>query len=238
MVQHKPTPEEQLLKLIENPGGASGSKGPEAEKPGKKGASRPPLNFSAMFGKLSGAVQYWRQSLQKKNAAGGGVAVSLETVLDIKWINRALIVTVILVVGYLLIDLTLFKPGRPRFMNQVGVTDAVFPVRGDLGGTQDVSYYLQGLRRRNPFLDAGTATPAPSEEEPASRGNEEVMEKIQGIRLVGISWGDEPLAMVEDSSTGRTYFLKKNQEFHGVKVQEIQKQKIIVTYEGQEAELI
>ena len=43
--------------------------------------------------------------------------------------------------------------------------------------------------------------------------------------------------MIEEVSTGRTYFLRKDQEFKGLKVQEISKEKVTVTYEGQEGDL-
>ncbi len=57
------------------------------------------------------------------------------------------------------------------------------------------------------------------------------------LKLVGISWGNEPLAMIEDSESTRTYFVKKGGEVKGMKVQEISKEKVTLTYEGQEAEL-
>jgi hypothetical protein len=237
MVQRKPTPEEQLLKLIENSGDAAG-KPAEGAKPKGKGPARPSFNVSAAFGRFSGMVDYWKHAFQKKGAAAGP-AVQLEAALDIKWINRALIVMVMLTIGYLMIDLTLFKPGRRDLLNQVSVTEPVFPVRNAELSSRDNAFYLEGLRRRNPFLESGTATPVAQEDAvDIPRDNSKVAEMMQGIKLVGISWGDEPLAMVEDTSSGRTYFLKKNQEFRGVKVQEITRERVIVTYEGQEAELI
>lgn len=237
MVQRKPTPEEQLLKLIEGSGDAAGKKAPESKKPQGKGRS--PLSFS-FLGRIPAAFEYWKQSFQKKKSAGGGTA-TLDAALDIKWINRALIVMVVLTLVYLVVDLALFKPGRKGVFNQVSVTEPLFSSLAESENAgHDAAFYLQGLKKRNLFLPAGTASQMPEEKaETAGKvTSEEMNAALSQIKLVGISWGDEPLAMVEDSATGRTYFLKKGQEFKGLKVQKIDKEKVHVTYEGQEAELI
>jgi type II secretory pathway component PulC len=60
-------------------------------------------------------------------------------------------------------------------------------------------------------------------------------EVMNNLKLVGISWSSsEPLAMIEDNTTGRTYFLKQGQEINELKVQAISKEKVTVTYEGEE----
>lgn len=236
MVQHKPTPEEQLLKLIENSGDASEKSSSEAAKPRDKGETRP--SFPG-FQKISGMMDYWKQAFQKKNAAGP--VLHLETVLDIRWANRALIIMVFMALAYLVMDLSFFKPGRRNFFNQVSVSEPIFPLRSvSQNAAHDRAFYLQGLKRRTPFLAPGmvsqAAAPLPGAEgTPAA--SSAITDALQGTKLVGISLGEEPLAMMEDTATGRTYFVKKGQEFKGIKVQQISKEKVTVTYEGQEAEL-
>lgn len=234
MVQQKPTPEEQLLKLIEGQG-APGSSSPQTGKARRAGKPFDPLSG---FRKFSGMFEYWRNHFQKKSSTG--TALQLEAALDIKWLNRALIVMVMLTLGYLVMDLAFFKPGRPDIFSNVSVTEPVFSAGQGMGiQGKESSFYLDGVKRRNPFLPAGTATPTGTEEEslPGTGGSNIITEMLQGYKLVGISWGDEPLAMLEESATGRTYFLKKDQEFKGIKVQQIDKERVRLTFEGQEAEL-
>ncbi len=234
MVQQKPTPEEQLLKLIEGQGAAGA--GPQPVKPR---SARKPMDLFGGIKKFSGVFEYWKNNFQRKNSSGA--ALQLEAVLDIKWLNRALIVMVMLTLGYLIVDLSFFKPGRKDFFSRVGVSEPVFSAAPGIGAPmKESSYYLDAIKRRNPFLPPGAGSPAPENPEDgvASAGAANIInEMLQGYKLVGISWGDEPLAMLEETATGRTYFLKKGQDFKGIKVQEIGKERVKLTFEGKEAEL-
>lgn len=235
MVQQKPTPEEQLLKLIEGQGPAGNAGSPS----GKSRSPRKPVDLLSGVKKISGIFEYWRSNLQRKNSTSA--SIQLEAVLDIKWLNRALIVMVMMTMAYLVMDLAFFKPGRKDFFNHVSVSEPVFPGMPGIGApTKDSSFYLDAIKRRNPFMPPGTGTPAPANPEDGvvSTGNANIInEMLQGYKLVGISWGDEPLAMLEETATGRTYFLKKGQEFKGIKVQEVGKERVKLTFEGKEAEL-
>ncbi len=229
MVQRKPTPEEQLLKLIENPNAPGGEAGKKAAVPG---SAKPAFSF----GKLFGGLAYWK--------AQRGKSVALENrpfSFDLKWLNRALFAMVLASGIFLMIDLFFFRPGQADFLAQVGTSEPVFPVlNAKTAAEQDLSFFREPLKKRNPFLPPGSQTP------PAAQGTDAgappapknaISDVLQGFKLVGISWGAEPLAMIEEVSTGRTHFLRKGQELNGLKVQEISKEKVKVTYEGQEGEL-
>ena len=237
MVQRKPTPEEQLLKLIENPAAAPEA-APAAEPASKKvqTATRKPV-FD--FGKLSGSFSYFRDAFGRQKVSGTGVAV----LFDIKWINRLLLALLIAAVIYFIADLVVFRPKTADILTQVGTSGPVYPLSkspADLEG-RDLSFYQGVSKKRNPFLPPGAETPQASEvpadaAAPVSSGTS-ITEVLQGLKLVGISWGAEPLAMIEDVATSRTYFLRRTQELRGVKIQEITKDKVTVSYEGQEGEL-
>ncbi len=235
MVQPKPTPEEQLLKLIENPDAKKASGNPAAGKaPGNKKSGSP----FQVFAKIPGFVDYLKTRFQK---SGKGTATAVA--LDIKWVNKALIGVVFMAGFYLLLDMMILKSSRADFLSQVSVSDAVYPIgNGPAAVPKDVVYYKDPLKKRNPFLPPGTQSSAPVLQEttlttaPGPSTNK-IAEVLQGMKLVGISWGAEPLAMLEDSTSGRTYFLKSGQEVRGVKIQSISKEKVVVTYEGEEGEL-
>ncbi len=240
MVQRKPTPEEQLLKLIE--GGNASEAGGASAPSGKKPARGPLFNI----GRLTGMIDYWKQALRKKSQDGGGTATAVlpfSFTLDIKWANRALAVMVGMALFYLMMDLIFMRPGRRDFLSSVATSDPVFSVlkTGVEDSAKDAAFYQDAARKRNPFLAAGTVestgAQAPAPEDAAGAPNP-LADALASLKLVGISFGEEPLAMVEDVATGRTFFLKKGQEVKGMKVQEIGKEKVVVTYEGQEGELI
>lgn len=234
MVQRKPTPEEQLLKLIEGGNGAVQTDAP-ASAPKSKSKS------FASVGKIPGFLDY-----AKKLFAKSGTSFRPGIAFDIKNLNRVLLGLVAASAIFLVVDLLFFKPEQNNFLAQVSTSDAVFP-----GGTnvpekisQDIATYKTSIQKRNPFLPPDmVALPGPADSGKSTGGGVptigtgSVSEALQGIKLVGISWSDNPLALIEDVSTGRTYFLRKGQEMKGIKIQDISKEKVIVTYQGQEGEL-
>ena len=238
MVQHKPTPEEQLLKLIENPGGG---KGPSPVASGS-GAATPGVKKKGLpdFGKLAGIFSYFRNSMARKT----GPTRKFEFALDIKFVNRVLMALVISSVIYLGIDFFVLKPAPGNFLSQVATSERVYPVFQESlnKATRDFPNYEKAIQKRNPFMPPGMPAPSPKAgEEPApaqAPSNAPLINQmIASLKLVGISWGDEPLAMIEDAESTRTYFVKKGGEVKGMKVQDISKEKVTLTYEGQEAEL-
>lgn len=57
------------------------------------------------------------------------------------------------------------------------------------------------------------------------------------LKLVGVDWSNEPVALIEDSRTGKTYFAKKNDSVSDAKVKQIFKDKVIVQVRHQTVEL-
>ncbi len=238
MVQRKPTPEEQLLKLIE--GGAQGGQQPPASAP-KRG-----FNPLKGLGKLAGIADYWKRAFQKKSAGSGAgtaaaVASPFEFSIDMKWANRGLAAMTAVALCYLAVDLAFFRPGRQDFLASVATSEPVYPrlSNGLENSIKTIEFYKDITRKRNPFLAPGIveAPVETSEGAPEEAAGTPIANVMQNLKLVGISWGEEPLAMVEETSTGRTFFLKKGQEVRGMKVQTISKERVKVTYEGQEGEL-
>ena len=59
-----------------------------------------------------------------------------------------------------------------------------------------------------------------------------------GLRLVGVDTSDAaPVALLEDMKTGKTYFARVNEKIKGVRVKQIQKNKVVVSYHGKNVEL-
>ncbi|MSR77222.1 MAG: hypothetical protein EXS63_03200 [Candidatus Omnitrophica bacterium] len=238
MVQPKPTPEEQLLKLIENPGldSKNPQKGKGTPKTGKRKFSLPGIPWGKLFS-------------VSRNQAPKRSSVAVEDANPfayIKGVNAFLIAGVLVCGIYLALDLSILKGDPKKFLSQVSLNDSAFSSReGDKGekAQHDVKYYHDMMARRNPFMLMTGKLAEKEEAKPevlsVSQPKSDKMAKImQSIKLVGISWTNtSPLAMIEQTESGKTYFLKRGQEINGLKVQNIEKEKVTVTYEGEEASL-
>jgi hypothetical protein len=93
-----------------------------------------------------------------------------------------------------------------------------------------LDYYLDRVRVRDIFTMGATAR---LDETEAAGPSAKATEAVQNLRLVGISWSDDPDAMIEDIKALKTFFVKRGQSFGDVKVEAITKEKVILRY-GQE----
>lgn len=238
MAQHKPTPEEQLLKLIENPDAAKSS---GAKPSSNKKAVNRPLFPSLSFGNLwpSQGIKKGTKEKEMSEAPKAGLVPGL----TLKTLNKLLIAMVIAAGIFLVLDLTIIKEDSRGFLADVSVNDVIFPIAAESGvAPRNLNYYQDALDRRNPFMDAGSVPAAgegAEEEIPVPQPHSDKMaELLSNYKLVGMSWSaEEPLAMIEEGTTGRTFFLKRGQDINGVKIQAINKEKVTVTYKGEEGAL-
>ena len=67
--------------------------------------------------------------------------------------------------------------------------------------------------------------------------NQEVISAAQNFKLVGISWSNDPDAMIEDTKAKKTFFVKRGQMVGEFKVQAISRDKVILSYGQEEIEL-
>jgi len=99
-----------------------------------------------------------------------------------------------------------------------------------------LTFYMEKSRTRDIFKIGKQA-----QAEDAPKQATDTVAKQQAIvskyKLVGISWSDNPDAMIEDSTANKTYFLKRGQALDGAKVQAIFKDKVVLSSEGVEVEL-
>ena len=59
-----------------------------------------------------------------------------------------------------------------------------------------------------------------------------------GLKVVGIIWSDAPQAIIEDSQDAKTYLLNRGSKIKGARVKDILKDRVILSYDGQQVELI
>lgn len=203
------TPEEQLLKLIEEPGGSSTG--------GAGGAStvKHPLRW------LNGLAQ-WRRAP-----------------LDLRWVARALWVALAVLAAHVVMtvlrprqsDLT--NLAVPASAASIGT-----PVITDPPGLplQSLSHYLDGFQR-NPFTGRGLEQNAAETAAPVT-AKSVLQEKLGALKLVGITRGPVMEALVEDAVAQRTVVVREGDEVNGLMVTAIDSSGIVtVEYDDETAEL-
>lgn len=229
------TPEKQLLKLIEEAKGQEDSKGTPPKKKRSSG-----LSLDAMKGIFAGRMSFFKRVSLKQLAASSKTSISLTVV------NRILGVLAVALFVYVVVDITLSamnvnKPPQLALEEGRKITtsrEVVSPLR-------EPSYYLRQVRSKDLFGAQRRASRKKKKErvevraqEVTSVRDEEPDSVTDKLALVGISWSSDPDAIIEDRSKRKTFFVKMGQTFgEGIKVESIQKNRVILSYEGEEFEL-
>jgi hypothetical protein len=227
--ERSPTPEKQLLKLIEDPKA-------QRAKAKEKQVKHKNLSFLS-FGAWKGRSSFAKDSVGKWLKGGGLHRI------DVKAVNRVLILCIFLLFFYLAgsIYLSAMDLGRMPDIEytiddakEVAVTPAHMSVLKD-----KVSYYLERAQQRDIFkMGIPEVMVEEAEiEEPVAAPTSQAIDAISALRLVGISWSAEPDAMIEDTRTMRTYFVHKGQTIGDIIVEAIFKDKVVLSYKGEEVEL-
>jgi len=224
MAQEKPvTPEKQLLNLIEKPMAQSTLQAAAIKYHGRS-------LFS--FGALKGRFAFFKNRVDDFKA--GGVQQ-----LDLGLLNEALIFCVFILASYLIISSAMSIVSLKKGLNlNVKIEKAPEVKVSQIASfLKSASYYLEKARERDIFK-MGANAPAP-QMGVASRGpSQRIIEATQDLRLVGISWSDDPDIMIENTKSQKTYFLKKGQTIDNeIKVKAVFKDKVILSYLGEEIEL-
>ena len=226
MAQERPlTPEKQLLKLIEDPK----AKNTVTLSAGAiKHHSLSLFSFGAWTGRFSflkGGLKKWIKGLGHRQ-------------LEPKAINHALEAGIFILTSYFISSLffsmiNLKKmPGLelkiPESRKGMGLADVS-------SVTKALTYYLEKVRARDIFNMAGKGAVHP--ESAVKRPSEGIKEVTEHLKLVGISWSNDPDAMIEDNKALKTFFVKRGQMIGEVKLQAIFKDKVVLSYNGEEIEL-
>jgi len=219
-----PTPERELLKLIEG-------KTPEmvqVQRLRHQGLSF--LSISAWIGRISFLKTLLRDKFYEIRSQP----------FDIKFLNKVLCLLIFILSLYFFISLfSIFKQFKnlPSVVNLAKEEIDSLDTSGVLLLKNPSSYYVNKARERDIFR-MGKIEKDTQEVKSVSRGpSSKIIEATQHLRLVGISWSSDPDAMIEDTKAMRTFFIKRGQKIGDVKVEAIFKDKVILSYEGEEIEL-
>jgi len=227
MAQDRSTPEKRLLELIESPSDHS------IQEIKKKRIRNSFFSIGALKGKFSFLKQHT-----------GSKLVRQKVTLNIKRVNVILMICVIGLVIYLVFNwleasnkLEKISDLKVEF-NPNGRMRSYLPV----SFLQDISYYSQRVNEKNIFkLNLDTSIfekEGGAESEKVVTVKDELMKVMEQLVLVGVSWSDNPVAMIENTDAKMTYFLKEGQEvFGGVIIKQIFIDRVTLEYKGAKAEL-
>lgn len=223
------TPEKQLLRLIEEQKGKNPA-AVQAQALKRRGMSL--VSLGAWLGRFSFSKDWFRR--RAENLRGQP--------LDIKSINRILLLCACGLTLYFLASMTttlvqLSVPvdlAAPALENgsSINLMERVFLKKA-------VSYYLEKMAQRDIFRMGAVqkVTTADGVQTEMKVTSSKILDATESLKLVGISWSGNPDAIIEDTKQTKTFFVKPGQRIGDIKVEAIFKDKVILSYQGEETEL-
>ena len=163
---------------------------------------------------------------------------------QIKYINFALLfisVCLIAGLGFYFARLKAFseKPiglSKDEAKSAIEKFDILPGVSVPLAGDDYLANFLAKLKKRDVFNPVKLDNNAPVAPDKAA----EAEEILKQLKLVGVSVSNDPLdsyAMIEDSKSKITYFLKNSDTIQGLKVIRIEDDTVVFDYQGREVTL-
>ncbi len=210
MVDQGMTPEEKLLRIIESPG----------EAPRNLPRARMDIHTSGLF--LKTWLAHSRNRFKKT--------------ITLRAVNQAILALCALTTLYLVFDFLMGMPNSSMIQRLEKTAKKAGVGNISIEALNPLSLYLNEVSQHNIF---SLPEPPPVEEavtqQPAV--SETLKNMVQTFRVVGIIWSDVPQVMIEDSKEGRTYSLTRGSLLKGVRVKDILRDRVILSYDNQEIEL-
>ncbi|MBI5150035.1 MAG: hypothetical protein HZA28_04605 [Candidatus Omnitrophica bacterium] len=164
--------------------------------------------------------------------------------IDLTAVNR---VSTLILVALVAWGIMLATDQNPSIQKLMG---AISRIRFEQFQTQDVEvfqamdYYLNQVRTRDIFslpeeVVKQVEQPEPPPPAPSPPPKPQLKELAQGLKIVGIAWGETPKAMIQNGAAQEVYFLKEGELIGKTEIQikRILRDKVVVTYNGEEMEL-
>ncbi len=218
------TPEKQLLKLIEDPK----SKATIAME-----AQAVKYNSFLSLGAWLGRFSFFKEKTGKWFKSGRH-----QNPDNIRMINQILALVIAVTLVYFIFNLFISLSKMHKTPNlQFKMPDTVkqVPLK-ESSLLRNTSYYLEKVRQRDIFK-MGSIGSSSAGDAAKREAISKIMELSQNLKLVGISWSDDPDAMIEDTKAARTFFIKRGQMVGDLKVQAIFKDKVVLSYGKEEVDL-
>jgi hypothetical protein len=208
----KETPAEQLLRMIEGPQAAT------------QAAAKPSTTPARRMSDAAAGVRLWLgRRLLPPHREVDAFLWNLRVAHRVLWL-------VLLALGaYVLADLILGAPTVSR-RAVVAPADATAVEPEAERPLRALSEYLVAMKERNPFSGEAALSGAAKTQTARRR----LQELAEGLVVVGIDRGANPMAIIEHAAQRRTFMLKVGEEVNGMKVVKIGADGVTVEYEGEQ----
>ena len=158
--------------------------------------------------------------------------------MDLPRINRLLVTAAVVLLAVCLIFPLVMRPQVESVIARAEAKQVAFSMPPPLDGLRAPEVYVQTMMLQDPFrvsepplIPPQARQAAPDSTSPGAQA------LLSNLRLVGISWDEEPVAMIENQETQQTNILKTGDALGSFTVKEILEDKVILKYGIQEVEL-
>lgn len=205
MAKDQLTPEERLLRVIDNPQGA---------KPGAFGRLRAPS--------ASGLLLWVTARLKGPQAS--------HPLVTLRMVNRGLVAVGALLTVAWAIDFFSMQSQYQARLEMVERTQLVAPTQTKTISlpSLDFSDVLVQSTQRNVFTLVPPKVEAPA---PPPKEVEDLTPQANDLKLVGVIWSETPQAMIEQAKEGKTSLVSKGEGIGPFRVKEILKDKVVLGLE-------
>ncbi len=224
MVDQNLSPEEKLLKLIE-----SGEKGP------RRFVFWDVRTWAALFFPLKQKAKRLARFRFPRGLAPRELHFNL--------INRGLMVLLIFLVAAIAFNMNRVQPSLKALFSQVVASRPLAGEEQALASLRPLADYVREVEKRDLFHPVPPPKPKGPEPKaalvkpPGPTPLEILREKATALKLVGISWGETPIAMIEDTIKRETSFFKAGQFINEIQVKAILKDRAVLSYGDAEYDL-
>ncbi len=235
MVNQKVTPEERLLRLIE-----SGEKVEVGENETETGSIWKVGSWPKILSHSPNSpIRRW------------SFFQAMRPEFNLRLLNRVLVgVLIFLVVIGIAYELNNTRTiptdlkGQPEFLSTSPGNQGEGELK--LASIAPLPDYLNEVAKRNIFAPMSVHALKPQKPQlkkmtpvkpPPPNPLQILQEKVKVLKLVGISWGKDPVAMIEDKTSQQTSFLKVGDSINGVKVKAILSDRAILSHGDAEYDL-
>ena len=212
MPQDKLTPEEKLLKIIENPQSGKG-------RVGSRGIAK--------VGSLKVALEAWLKKIRVNK-------ISFKDI-NLKIINKIALALCVILTVFFVFDFISFGSISLKKISKITAEAAVPEVKAKKISFQKINFTetINLSKKHNIF----SFLPPVENSEQANNVPPEAQQVITNLKLVGIIWSDTPQAMVENTKEQKTYLISAGDKIDMLNVKKVLRDKIILGKDEKEWEL-
>ena len=167
----------------------------------------------------------------------GAMVFALIGPMTLPRVNRLLMWVVGMLAALCLISPVTMQPRVSRVLLQAQRQVSPFVIAPPLEGLKSSDAYVQLIREQDPFRIEATHQEPTRVQQPPEQQGPSAKDVVADLKLVGISWGEEPVAMIEQGSSKQTHVLKVGDVLGAVTVKTILPDRVVLRVGEEEVEL-